>query len=51
MRPFYNLVAIMAVVAALFTSCQTPEEKTEKEDARHQKDFLNNPPPAMSKPQ
>jgi hypothetical protein len=51
MKPFFSLFAILIVVATLFTSCQTPEEKSEKEDAKHQKEFLNNPPPPMSKPQ
>ncbi len=51
MRPLLNLFAILAVVATLFTSCATEEEKNEKETAKHQKDFLNNPPPPLSKPQ
>jgi len=51
MKPFFNLFAILAVVATLFASCATEEEKNEKEVAKHQKDFLNNPPPPMSKPQ
>ncbi len=51
MKPFLNFFAILIVVATLFTSCQTPEEKTAKEDAKHQKEFLNNPPPPISKPQ
>jgi hypothetical protein len=51
MKSFFNLFAILIVVAMLFTSCQSPEEKSAKEDAKHQKEFLNNPPPPMSKPQ
>ncbi len=51
MKPFFNLFAVLIVVATFFTGCQSAEEKTAKEDAKHQKEFLNNPPPPMSKPQ
>jgi hypothetical protein len=38
-------------MAVLLASCQTEEEKNEKETAKHQADFLKSTPPPLSKPQ
>jgi hypothetical protein len=51
MKSLRNFCFALALVAVLFTSCQTEEEKNEKEVARHQANFLNSTPPPMSKPQ
>ena len=51
MKSYLQLLFVAILVACNLTACDTPEQKEEKQLAKHQATFLNNPPPPASKPQ
>ena len=51
MKSYLHILFVTITVACTLTACDTPEQREEKQAAKHQADFLNNPPPPMSKPQ
>ena len=51
MKSYLFVVFAAIVVACNLAACDTPEQREEKQAAKHQANFLNTPPPPMSKPQ
>ncbi len=51
MKSYLYVFCAALIVACNLTACSTPEEREQKQAAKSQANFLNNPPPAMSKPQ
>ena len=51
MKSYLYILLVVTVSVCSLTGCTTSEEREQKQAAKSQANFLNNPPPPMSKPQ